>query len=346
MSKIIGKNHPNIRITKEYINGSRFDFISDIDISIIIKVYSKEHKEILSYEEEMDIKKNINYYTSIYDTWFDKVVKIYDKNTSEKYLEFEMFGEKTIPDYKIKYNKTEELYIDLLKKSLIDYIDNDNDGDHCKIEGKDINDLEFSVLKTMIGLMALDNIEYCIDDIKKNNIEGDFLEAGVWRGGATIFMKALSEIFNMNKKVWVADAFESTFPLSEKKYSLDNDVKWQDPMLDKLKVSLDEVKENFNKYNLLDNNVKFLKGWFEDTLHTPEIKKLSLLRLDGDMYSSTIQTMDALYHKLEIGGYIIIDDYNALLECKSAITDYRKQHNITEEIIRVNWACVYWKKLK
>jgi len=193
----------------------------------------------------------------------------------------------------------------------------------------------------MIGLKALNNIEYCINQINKYNIDGDFIEAGVWRGGATIFMKALSDIFNMNRKVWVADAFEKTFPKSE--YEIDDDVVWQSSW-NPLKVTLSEVIENFKKYNVLDENVKFLKGWFKDTLVTSEIEKLSLLRLDGDMYSSTIQTLDALYFKLEVGGFIIIDDYNALNESKTAVDDFRKKNNITEEILKVNWACVYWKK--
>lgn len=244
--------------------------------------------------------------------------------------------------YKIENSYDEkiiELYIDLLKKSLIDFIDLNNDGDHDKVEGKGLYPTDAT--KTMIGLRALNNIEYCINDINKNKIEGDFIEAGVWRGGATIFMKALSDIFGMNRTVFVADAFENIFPVDS--YT---DECWHDSYFDPLSVSLDVVKNNFRKYNVLDDNVKFLKGWFKDTLDTPDIKKISLLRLDGDLYSSTMDTLNALYSKVEIGGYIIVDDYNALPQSKQAIDSYRKQHNITAEMFVVNWACVYWKKEK
>ena len=234
-------------------------------------------------------------------------------------------------------NEISNLYIDLLKKALIDYIDLNNDGNHDKIEGKGLWPTDNS--KTMIGLVGLNNLEYCINIIIKDNIDGDFLEAGVWRGGASIFMKALSTIFNTNKKIFVADSFDG-FP---KESNHDNINFWQN-VDDKIKVSLETVKDNFTKYNLLDDNVIFLKGFFKDTLYTDEIKKLSLLRLDGDLYSSTMDTLDSLYPKLEDGGFVIIDDYNALDCAKSAVHDYRIRNNITEKIIMVGWSCAYWRK--
>ena len=78
---------------------------------------------------------------------------------------------------------------------------------------------------------------------------------------------------------------------------------------DELRVSADQVRDNFGRYGLLSEQVVLLEGWFKDTLPTAPIEKLALLRLDGDMYESTIQTLDALYDKVSRGGFIIIDDY-------------------------------------
>jgi len=198
--------------------------------------------------------------------------------------------------------------------------------------------------ETMIGLKRLNNIEHCIKDTVKNNIEGDLIETGVWRGGATVFMKAVLKSLEVtNKVVWVADSFEG-LPKPDERYAADkSDTHYKK---NALAISLEYVKNNFKKYDLLDENVKFLKGWFKDTLPTAPINKLSVLRLDGDMYSSTMDALVSLYPKLSIGGYIIIDDWGAVPACKQAVVDYRTQHGISEQIIDIDWASVYWKKLQ
>lgn len=86
-----------------------------------------------------------------------------------------------------------------------------------------------------------------------------------------------------------------------------------------------------------------MQGWFQDTLPSAPIKHLAVLRLDGDMYGSTMEALNALYPKLSIGGYLIIDDYG-LEGCKKAIHDYREQSRITEEMISIDWTGVYWQK--
>ncbi|MBN1597129.1 MAG: TylF/MycF family methyltransferase [Bacteroidales bacterium] len=198
---------------------------------------------------------------------------------------------------------------------------------------------------TMIGLRRLNNIEDCFKDILENNIEGDLIETGVWRGGATIFMKALLKANNCkNRNVWVADSFEGLPPPNEDKYKADKgDTHY---LNDSLAISIDTVKENFKKYNLLDDKVKFLKGWFKDTLPKASIKKLALIRLDGDMYESTMDGLVNLYKKLSVGGFIIIDDYGAVEGCRKAVQDFRNEHGITEEIKEIDWTAVFWQKKK
>ena len=199
--------------------------------------------------------------------------------------------------------------------------------------------------ETMVGLKRLNNIEFCVSEVIKNNIEGDFIETGVWRGGSVIFMKALLKVFNDTKRViWVADSFEGLPKPDEEKYPLDKgDTNY---LYSETAVSLEKVRRNFEKYDLLDDKVKFLKGWFKDTLPTAPINKLAIARLDGDMYESTMDAIINLYPKLSVGGYLIIDDYAnpALVGCKQAIHDYREKHNITEEIMPIDWTGVYWKR--
>lgn len=198
---------------------------------------------------------------------------------------------------------------------------------------------------TMIGLNRLSNIETCMRVIARDGIEGDVIETGVWRGGATILMKALLKELNLeDRKVWLADSFEGLPKPNSEQYPADKGNPLHSIKI--LRASLDEVKQNFKQFDLLDDNVIFVKGWFKDTLHIIEVEKLALLRLDGDLYESTILALKHLYPKLSVGGYVIIDDYNAFPYCKQAVDDYRLEHGITEAPIRIDDEAIYWRKLQ
>jgi O-methyltransferase len=197
--------------------------------------------------------------------------------------------------------------------------------------------------ETMIGLARLDNIQECIAHIEEDAVNGDFCETGVWRGGATIFIAACAKVYCSSSSpplIWVCDSFEGLPPPNAAAYPVTSDPHHTYKFL---AVSQDEVQRNFFRYGLLDDNVKFLKGFFKDTLPGP-IDKLSLLRLDGDMYESTIQVFEALYDKVLPGGFIIVDDYGALFECREATKDFRKARSITDPIMHIDWTGVYWRK--
>ncbi len=195
---------------------------------------------------------------------------------------------------------------------------------------------------TMIGRKRLENILYCTKQILENSVPGDFIETGVWRGGSTIFMRAILKAYDVrDKRVWVADSFEGLPVPNEAAYPADKGDMHH--TFDELKVTMDSVKGNFHKYDLLDDQVKFLKGWFKDTLPSAPIEKLSLVRLDGDMYESTMDAMVNLYPKLSPGGFLIVDDY-CIEMCRKAITDYRARNGIHDEIINIDGTGVFWQK--
>lgn len=196
---------------------------------------------------------------------------------------------------------------------------------------------------SMIGLKRMENIQECVEYVIQHKIEGDLIETGVWRGGACIFMRAILEAYGVkDKTVFVADSFEGLPPPNPEKYPADEgDIH---STIGFLAVSLEQVKENFQKYGLLDAQVQFLKGWFKDTLPVAPIDKLSIMRLDGDIYESTMDALTALYPKLSPGGFCIIDDYGCIKACKQAVEDYREAHHITEKIVEIDWTGVYWQK--
>lgn len=196
--------------------------------------------------------------------------------------------------------------------------------------------------ETMIGLRRLDNLERCIADVLDRGVPGDLIETGVWRGGAVIFMRGMLRAYgDHNRTVWVADSFRGLPKPDPLRVEDVEDALWAEPFL---AVSLEQVKANFERYGLLDGQVRFLKGWFCDTLPTAPVERISVMRLDGDLYDSTMDALRSLYPKLSVGGYVIIDDYHAVRGCKQAVDDFRAEHGIVDELRRVDWTCRYWRR--
>lgn len=195
---------------------------------------------------------------------------------------------------------------------------------------------------TMIGLERLHSLRACSEQVLEDGVPGDFVEAGVWRGGAAILMRAvLLAHHETNRRVFVADSFRGLPPPGERSSPRDRDAN-----LDRfayLAVSVDEVKANFERYDLLDDQVVFVEGWFRDTLPTLDTDQIALMRLDGDLYESTMDGLVNLYPRLSPGGLCIIDDYS-IDATRQAVTEYRDEHGITDEIIEIDWTGVYWQK--
>jgi hypothetical protein len=212
------------------------------------------------------------------------------------------------------------------------------DGTDGKLDLRNV--CEFS--HTMVGRKRLDNIENCLALIKKDKVPGDIAETGAWRGGASIFMKGCLSAWGMeNRNVWVADSFEG-LPVPSRAEDAGYD--FSATKVPILAISLEDVQENFRRYNLLDDKVKFLKGWFRDTLHVAPISDLALLRLDGDLYESTMDGLNALYDKVSPGGFIIVDDFNDFEPCRRAVLEFREQRGIKDPIEPVDWAGAFWRK--
>jgi hypothetical protein len=196
---------------------------------------------------------------------------------------------------------------------------------------------------TMIGVPRLENIMHCVEDVLIREVPGDLIETGVWRGGGSIFMRAILKIHGIvDRKVWVADSFEGLPPPNEKKYPHDKKVDLY--KFEVLAVPIEEVVSNFNRYGLLDDQVIFVKGWFRDTLPDVEIDQLAVMRLDGDLYESTMDALVNLYPKLSVGGYVIVDDYGAVKACNEAIHDFRRQRGITDEMQEIPGCGIFWQR--
>jgi O-methyltransferase len=196
---------------------------------------------------------------------------------------------------------------------------------------------------TMIGIPRLDNVQHCMETVLRDGVPGDVIETGVWRGGTTIFMRGILKAYGItDRTVWVADSFQGLPAGDHARYPKETDAELH--KYQQLAISLADVKKNFERYGLLDDQVRFLKGWFSETLPTAPIARLAVMRLDGDLYESTMDGLVNLYPKLSPGGFVIVDDYGAIEACDEAVADYRKSAGITAEIVRISSIGAYWRK--
>ena len=244
-----------------------------------------------------------------------------------------------------------DLYLELMKRCLSNSIYRDM---HDTTLGRDLRDerqawredfinASSHPCHTLAGFKRLDNVQLCVEEVLTNNIPGDLIETGVWRGGVPIFMRAILAAYGVkDRHVWVADSFQGLPPPNAETYPADKGIDLH--LIRELAVSLDQVKSHFDRYGLLDDQVRFLQGWFRDTLPSAPIDKLAVLRLDGDLYESTMDALVNLYPKLSAGGFIIVDDYGAILACREAVHDYRKAHGITDKILPIDWTGAYWQR--
>jgi len=267
------------------------------------------------------------------------------------------------------------LYLDLLKRCVVNLIYEDpavrfpwDDSSDLELlpfdRGKRVTATDWpSQAHTMIGMRRLDNIQELVTDVLANGTPGDLIETGVWRGGSTIFMRGLLKAYNVDdRSVWVADSFAG-FPstaeegASERSFSSAElaplrgfQTREYEPAfracMDRVMehTSLEDVRGHFDRYGLLDEQVKFLPGWFRDTLPSAPIERLALLRLDGDLYDSTYDALDALHPRLSVGGYAIVDDYGWVEECRRAVHDYFDAAGIRADLQRVDDDAVFWQK--
>lgn len=197
---------------------------------------------------------------------------------------------------------------------------------------------------TMTGFKRLDNVRLLLEDVIRNKVPGDYIETGVWRGGSSILARAVLRAHNQSsmRKLYVCDSFRGLPPEAR---NLDRrDSGWDKTIY--LEVPDTIVAQNFQKYSLLDEQVIFAKGFFNDTIPplSKHIDKLAAMRLDGDMYESTVDVLYHLYGKLSLNGYIIIDDWAENFPSRRACEDFFAVHEMKPTIVNIDAISAYWKK--
>jgi hypothetical protein len=240
---------------------------------------------------------------------------------------------------------TRGAYIDLLKRSITNY---HNLGGDCPfnqfriINHYDVRQGQWKIGRraqplTLLTKTQLDLVEQAVLRVEKQGVPGDFIEAGVWRGGVIILMRALLEAYEIpGRRVFAADSFAGI----PKNVRVENDP--VDSWNDRWVASLDEVQQNIRRFGLLDDRIRFVVGFFSDSLKSLSGETFALIRLDSDSYDSVEISLEQIYPLVPEGGIVIIDDWH-LAGCRLAVENYRARHSIDDEIVP-HEGNAYWVK--
>lgn len=169
---------------------------------------------------------------------------------------------------------------------------------------------KYSMLHVSGFFNLYSSIKYVVD----NNIPGDFVECGVWLGGASLFAGLTFRHFGQERKVHMYDTF-SGFPVGSRDVRLGKEV--GGPQFDSFRQAVEDnlKREGFENYILKEGPV-------EQTLLSDVPQSICILRLDTDFYPSTKVEMEVLYPNLSTRGVVIIDDYGMYRGSRQAFDEY------------------------
>ena len=201
---------------------------------------------------------------------------------------------------------------------------------------------------SMVTKPGLEFLTVAVKQLEDGGVAGEFVECGVWRGGAAAAMLLSQYAINPNRRraLHMFDSFEGMPPAQ----AIDGcaAAAWQanasSPRhFENCRASLDVAKATFAKLGLPERDLHFHKGWFADTIpqfvHDNPHLRIALLRLDGDWYASTKVCLDHLYPRVSENGIVVIDDYFQFDGCAIAVHEFLGSRRLPHRIHAVSDCC-------
>lgn len=182
--------------------------------------------------------------------------------------------------------------------------------------------------------------------ICQHQIEGDFVECGVWRGGSSAAIaRTLMHFGQTDRQLWMYDTFEGMVPPTDSDVDLLGQT--AQSLLDEQDVEqatsvwcrspLEEVRETMTETGFPVDHIALIQGKVEDTLPQRRPDQIALLRLDTDWYESTKCELEYLYPSVVGGGVLIIDDYGHWQGCRKAVDEYFANEQIAMLLNRIDY---------
>lgn len=243
-------------------------------------------------------------------------------------------------------------YLELMRRALVGATTKNS---HMDVR-EAVNPKVHSGLLINTGWTRMRNLECIMEDIVKHHVPGDFVECGVWQGGVITFMAGFLLVHQQYpaRRVWAFDSFMGIPATATGKRSPGKDFDFEPgsketaaAVAKDAKTGMAYVMNHLQQFDVAEA-VKFVPGWFNDTVSVAPVEKIALLRVDGDLYSSTRQVLEGLYPKLSIGGWVVHDDWG-VVQSRRAVLDFRADNNITEPLSFHRGPQIYpvarWQKL-
>jgi hypothetical protein len=185
----------------------------------------------------------------------------------------------------------------------------------------------------------------------RNNIPGDIVECGVWKGGSS--MMAAYTLLHLNdtgRHLYLYDTYTGMAEPGEADSTYGNSAlnTWKKKQKGDINEwcysPVEEVENNLARTNYPKDKLHFVKGKVEDSIPGTIPKTIGILRLDTDWYSSTKHEMNHLYPLVSKGGVVIIDDYGYWEGSKKALIEYFAEHDLHPLLNRIDGAAIMFQK--
>ncbi len=191
---------------------------------------------------------------------------------------------------------------------------------------------------TAMGGIALDHLHECLTTVREEGVAGDLVECGAGKGGGAVYLRGYLEAHAMPQgTVWVADRFRSS-PDDRPRRAL------AEGGIEDLQADLNQVRDAFDRFDLLDDRVRFLQGPYRDTLSDAGIGPIALLRLGRGLGADARDVLDALYDRVADGGFVVVEDGAADDGTAAVIEEFRAARGLTAPSTRVGWGGTAWRK--
>ena len=202
---------------------------------------------------------------------------------------------------------------------------------------------------TMTSIERIFALKSAVKYTIKNNLNGSYVECGVWKGGSCMMIaKTLIKMNQLNKEIWLYDTFDGMTNPTNEDIEVETNLKGMellkniDKTTDKLNMwayaPKDLVIKNMDSTGYEKKNIKYIKGKVEDTLISSTPKSIAMLRLDTDWYESTKIELEVLYPLIVSGGVLIIDDYGHFKGARKAVDEYFISINENPLLHRIDYS--------
>lgn len=185
---------------------------------------------------------------------------------------------------------------------------------------------------TMSGNSRLRGLYNAVQHVIGQQVPGDIVECGAAQGGSAALMGLTLKQSGDDRRLWVFDTFEGLPPATAD----DPDFEIAKLYTGQCRAELSEVTALFKRLDILTNS-NLIKGLFQETLPTCDVKSISVLHIDGDWYESVKVCFDHLYDRVSSGGIIQIDDYGHWEGARKAVNEFMRQRSLNLELRRLDY---------